>query len=33
METIDDDQVTWLADGMEVIIGMLGSLEEEKPKH
>jgi hypothetical protein len=32
-ETIDDDQATWLADGMEVIVGMLGFLEEEKPKH
>ena len=31
-ETIDDDQATWLADGMEVIVGMLGFLEEEKPK-
>jgi hypothetical protein len=32
-ETIDDDQATWLADGMEVIVGMLGFLEDEEPKH
>jgi hypothetical protein len=32
-ETIDDNQAAWLADGMEVIVGMLGFLEEEKPKH
>lgn len=32
-ETIDDDQATWLADGMEIIVGMLGSLENEHPKH
>jgi len=32
-ETIDDDQATWLADGMEVIVGMLGFLENEHPKH
>ena len=31
-ETIDDDQATWLADGMEIIVGMLGSLETEHPK-
>lgn len=29
-ETIDGDQATWLADRMEVIVGM-GSLEMEHP--
>jgi hypothetical protein len=28
-----DDQATWLADRMEVIVGMLGFLAEEQPKH
>ena len=32
-ETIDDDQATWLADGWEIIVGVLGSLEKERPKH
>jgi len=32
-ETIDDDQATRLADGWEIIVGMLGSLEKEHPKH
>lgn len=32
-ETIDDDQATWLGDGMEIIVGILGSLETEHPKH
>ena len=32
-ETIDDDQATRLADGWEIIVGVLGSLEKEKPKH
>ena len=32
-ETIDDDQATWLADGMQIIVGILTSLEKEHPKH
>lgn len=32
-ETIDDDQASRLADGWEIIIGMLDSLEKEHPKH
>jgi hypothetical protein len=32
-ETIDDDQAMRLADGWEIIIGLLGSLEKEHPKH
>jgi hypothetical protein len=31
-ETIDDDQATRLADGWEIIVGVLGSLEKEHPK-
>lgn len=32
-KTVDDSQANWLADGMEMIVGELGTLEEEKPKH
>ena len=32
-ETIDDDQATRLADGWEIIVGVLGALEKEHPKH
>lgn len=32
-ETIDDEQATSLADGWEIIVGVLGSLEKEHPKH
>ncbi len=33
-ETIDDSQATRLADGWEIIVGILSSLEQEKkPKH
>lgn len=32
-ETIDDDQATRLADGWQIIVGVLGSLEEEKQRH
>ncbi len=32
-ETIDDEQATRLADGWEIIVGVLGSLEKEHPKH
>ena len=32
-ETIDDDQATRLADGWEIIVGVLGSLEKEHPTH
>jgi hypothetical protein len=33
METVDDDQARWLADGMETIVGALGTLEQQHPKH
>lgn len=32
-ETIDDDQATCLADGWEIIVGMLRALEQEKRLH
>ena len=32
-ETIDDDQAMRLADGWEIIVGMLGALEKEHPRH
>jgi hypothetical protein len=32
-ETIDDNQATRLADGWQIIVGILGPLEKEKPKH
>ena len=32
-ETIDDEQATRLADGWEIIVGMLRSLEKEHRKH
>ena len=32
-ETIDDDQATRLADGWEIIVGVLSALEQEHPKH
>lgn len=32
-ETIDDDLATRLADGWQIIVGVLGSLEKEHQKH
>ncbi len=32
-ETIDDEQATRLAAGWEIIVGVLGALEKEHPKH
>jgi len=32
-ETINDDQATWLADGWDIIAGVLGALDKEHPKH
>jgi hypothetical protein len=32
-EAIDEDQAKRLADGWEIIVGVLGSLEKEHPKH
>jgi hypothetical protein len=32
-ETIDEDQVKWLADEMETVVGDLGMLEWEKRMH
>lgn len=32
-ETINDDQATRLADGWQIIVGILGSLEKKHPKH
>ena len=32
-ETIDDDQAIRLADGWEIVVGILSALEKEHPKH
>ena len=32
-ETMNDDQANWLGDGLETLIGVLGMLEQEHPKH
>jgi hypothetical protein len=32
-ETMNDEQATWIADGFEIIVGVLGVLEQEHPKH
>ena len=32
-ETIDDDQATRLADGWEIVVGILGALEKEHSQH
>jgi hypothetical protein len=32
-ETMNDEQVKWIADGFEMVVGILGMLEQEHPKH
>ena len=32
-ETMNDDQAKWIADGFEMVVGVLGVLEREHPKH
>jgi hypothetical protein len=31
-ETMNDEQATWIADGFELIVGVLRILEQEHPK-
>ena len=32
-ETLDDEQAKWIADGFEMVVGVLGVLEQQHPKH
>ena len=32
-ETMNDEQAKWIGDGLETVVGVLGMLEEEHPKH
>ena len=32
-ETLNDDQAKWVRHGMEMVVGVLGMLEQEHPKH
>ena len=32
-ETMNDGQANWIGDGLETLIGILGMLEQEHPKH
>ena len=32
-ETMNDEQAAWIADGFEMVVGVLGVLEQEHPKH
>ena len=32
-ETMNDEQATWIGDGLERVVGVLGILEQEHPKH
>jgi hypothetical protein len=32
-ETLNDEQAKWIADGFEMIVGVLDTLEQEHPKH
>lgn len=32
-QTMNDEQAKWIGDGMETIVGVLGMLEQEHPKH
>ena len=32
-ETMNDEQAKWIGDGLEMVVGVLGMLEEEYPKH
>lgn len=32
-ETMNDEQAKWIADGLEMVVAMLGQLDREHPKH
>ena len=32
-ETMNDEQAKWIGDGLEMVVGVLGMLEREHPKH
>ena len=32
-ETMNDEQAKWIADGFEMVVGVLGWLERAQPKH
>jgi hypothetical protein len=32
-ETMNDEQAKWIANGLEMVVGVLGMLEQEHPKH
>ena len=32
-ETMNDEQAKWIGDGLEMVVGVLGMLEQEHPKH
>ena len=32
-ETMNDEQAKWIGDGLEIVVGVLGMLEQEHPKH
>ena len=32
-ETMNDEQAKWIGDGLEIVVGVLGMLEEEHPRH
>jgi hypothetical protein len=32
-ETMNDKQATWIGDGFEMVVGVLGILEQEQPRH
>ena len=32
-ETMNDEQAKWIGDGLEMVVGVLGMLEREHPRH
>ena len=32
-ETMNDEQAKWIGDGLEIVVGVLGMLEQEHTKH
>ena len=32
-ESMNDEQAKWIGDGLEIVVGVLGMLEQEHPKH
>ena len=32
-ETMNDEQAKWIGDGLDMVVGVLGLLEQEHPKH